>query len=590
MSWHAWITVAVVVAVLAMLIRGRTSPALVVLGGTVALLAFGVIDAEEALSGFSNPAPFTVAALYVVAAGVQKTGALTPLMHRALGSKAGVRRPIAQLSIPAAGASAFLNNTPIVAMLIPEVQSWAERRKVSVSKLLMPLSFAVVLGGLVTVIGTSTNLVVSGLMAKTDMGPMGFFEIGKIGLPIAIIGITVMVLLTPRLLPARRSVKSELANQAKKFYVEMLVTTDGPMDGATVEAAGLRDLQGVFLTSVERGDTVIAPVRPETVLRGGNRLRFAGQAGKVLDLNERRGLQSAESKHVSSLEDPAVRYYEAVIGSRSPLVGHNLKETGFRSTYQAAVVAIHRDGDLVDAKFGQVRLRVGDTLILVADPGFKDRWSDRDDFLLIAPMDSMPSLPVPTSKAFVAIGILAAIVILAAFDLVPILVGALVGAVAMVVFNVMSSADARRSIDLEVVVIIAAAFGLAAAMDTSGLASTLAGGIVDIFGGWGDRGALLGIVLATVILTEMITNNAAALLMFPIGITIAAQTGLSPIGVAIAIAVAASASFLTPIGYQTNTMVYGPGGYKFGDYARLGLPLTVVVVAMVVWLVPIIWS
>jgi di/tricarboxylate transporter len=589
MTWEAWFTLAVLLGVLALLIRGRASAAVAVLGGNITLLAVGVIDTDQALAGFSNPAPLTVAALYVVAAGVQRTGALTPILHGALGNRGGVRLPLIRLAVPAATASGFLNNTPIAAMLIPEVQSWADRHKVSVSKLLMPVSFAVVLGGLLSVIGTSTNLVVSGLMEDAGLGALGFFEIGRIGLPIAAVGITVMVALSAAVLPARRSVAQELADQARDFYVEVSVQPGGPVDGRTVEQAGLRDLQGVFLTSVDRGDTVIAPVRPETVLRGGNRLRFAGQATKVLDLNSHRGLESAESEHIESLEDPAVRYFEAVIGTKSPLVGRTLKQAGFRNTYQAAVVAIHRDGGLIDAQLGQVPLRLGDTLILLSDPGFKQRWGDRDDFLLIAPMDDAPSAPVSTAKAILAVSILAGVILLAALSIVHILVGALIGAMLMVVSGVLTGTQARRAIDVEVIVIIASAFGLAAAMETSGLAELAADGVTSVFATWGDRGALLGIALATIILTEMITNNAAALLMFPIGLSLAADTGLNPVAVSIAIAVSASASFLTPIGYQTNTMVYGPGGYKFTDYWRLGLPLSLVVVTMTVAFVPMIW-
>ncbi len=589
MIWEAWFTLAVLAGVLGLLLRGRASAALAVFGGNIVLLAAGVIDTEQSLAGFSNPAPLTVAALYVVAAGVQQTGALTPIMHSALGNRAGVRLPLARLAVPAAAASGFLNNTPIAAMLIPEVQSWSDRFKVSVSKLLMPLSFAVVLGGLLSVIGTSTNLVVSGLMENAGLGALGFFEIGKIGLPIAVVGIAVMVALSAKVLPARRSVAQELADQARDFYVELQVQPGGPVDGKTVEQAGLRELQGVFLTSVDRGDTVIAPVRPETVLRGGNKLRFAGQAHKVLDLQARRGLKSAETEHIESLEDPAVRYFEAVIGTRSPLVGRTLKDAGFRNEYQAAVVAIHRDGGLIEEKLGQVPLRLGDTLIILSDPGFKMRWGDRDDFLLIADMDAVPSGSVSKVQALLAVSILVAVIVLATANVVPILVGALIGAVLMVALRILTPTEARRAIDLEVIIIIAAAFGLAAAMQSSGLAEQAAAGVTSVFDSWGDRGALLGIVIATLVLTEMITNNAAALLMFPIGLSLAAGTGLNPIGVGIAIAVAASASFLTPIGYQTNTMVYGPGGYKFTDYWRLGLPLTLVVIFMTVLLVPIMW-
>jgi di/tricarboxylate transporter len=591
MTWQAWLTAAVVVGVLGLLIRGRVAPAAAVFGGTVTLLAAGVIDTDEALAGFSNPAPLTVAALYVVAAAVQKTGALEPVLHAALGDGAqGTRLPLARISVPTAGASAFLNNTPIMAMLIPQVSTWCRRNRVPVSKLLMPLSFATILGGVITVIGTSTNLVVSGLMLDAGLGAMGFFEIGKVGLPIAVVGLVLMIAIAPTVLVDRRSVQEELVEEARRYYVEMMVVADGPMDGQTVEQAGLRDLEGVFLTSVDRGDTVIAPVRPETVLRGGNILRFAGQVTRVLDLQDRPGLQSAETEHIVSLTDPSVRYFESVIGVRSPLNGRTLRETNFRSTYQAAVVAIHRDGELLDVKLGRTPLRVGDTLILISDPGFRERWTDREDFLLVAPLGDAPAPPLPTWKSWFAIGLLAGIVVLAATDVVPILIGSLVGVILIVVTGVLTVTEARRSIDVEVIVVIAAAFGLAAAMENTGLAASVANGLSGAFGQWGDRGVLLGVVLATVVLTEMITNNAAALLMFPIGLAIAATSGLNPVGVAIAIAVAASASFLTPIGYQTNTMVYGPGGYRFFDYWRLGLPLTIVVVAMLVWLVPVIWA
>ncbi len=588
MSLDAWFTLAVIVAVLATLVRGRVSPAVVVFGGAVAVLILGVVEADEAFSGFSNSAPITVAALYVLAAGIEKTGALTPVMQSTLGERGWYRLPLIRTLIPTAGASAFLNNTPIVAMLIPQVNTWAQRRGVAVSKLLMPVSFAAILGGLITVIGTSTNLVVSGQMGSLGLREIGFFEIGLLGLPIALIGLAAVILLAPRVLPDRRSVRTEMEEEGRRFAVEMVVAPGGPVDGKTVSEANLRHLSGLFLTSVDRGDTTIAPVRPETVLRGGNRLHFVGSVDRVVDLQEMRGLRSAALEHVLDLDDPAVRYFEVVVGSRSPLVGRTLRDVGFRSAYQAAVLGIHRSGHLVEGRLGTTTIRVGDTLVLVSDPGFKERWRDRADFLLVAQLAGTP--PVATSKAWIPVGLLLGVVALAATEVVPILEGALVAALLLVATRVLSPLEARRAIDIEVIVVIASAFGLAAAMETSGLADTIAGGLVGAFGGMGDRGVLLGLVLATIVLTELITNNAAALLMLPIAVQAAAAAGLDPRGAAIAIAVAASASFLSPIGYQTNMMVYGPGGYRFSDYARLGWVLTVVVIVACVVLTPVFWS
>jgi di/tricarboxylate transporter len=289
MGFDAWLTLAVVGLVLVGLIRDVTSPATAVFGGTIVLLVAGVVDVERALAGFSNPGPITVAALYVIAAGVDKTGALGPLMRRTLGDRGTLRRPLLRLMVPTVGASAFLNNTPIVAMLVPQVTAWAERRKLSPSKVLMPLSFGAILGGMVTVIGTSTNLVVSGQMQASGLEPIGFFEIGQVGLPIAVVGTALVVALAPRVLPARRSVRQELVEEAKRFTVEMIVQPGGPLDGKTVEAGELRHLAGVFLASIDRGDSVVAPVHPHTVLGGGDRLHFVGRADQVLDLRSIRG-------------------------------------------------------------------------------------------------------------------------------------------------------------------------------------------------------------------------------------------------------------------------------------------------------------
>ncbi len=587
MTVDAWVTLGVTLAVLVLLARTSYSPALVIFGATVTLLALGIIDTRQALSGFSNPAPFTVAALYVLAAGVQRTGALTPVLQRALGDTGWVRRPLLRVLPPTAVASAFLNNTPIVATLIPQISAWASRRRVPASKLLMPLSFAALLGGMTTLIGTSTNLVVAGQMTEAGLEPLGFFEIGSVGAPIAVVGLVFIIAAAPRLLRSRRSAMAELEEEARRFTIEMVVAPGGPVDGRSVEQARLRHLSGVFLTSIDRGDTIIAPVSPETVLRGGNRLRFVGQVGRIVDLQTTRGLEPAAMEHVLDLDSTQVSYYEVVLGSQFPGIGQTLAQIGFRERYQAAVLAIHRSGALVDGKLGSVPLRVGDTLLVVADPGFGERWGDKADFLLVA--DRLGAPPEAADRSWLPLAVLAGVVGLATSGVADILVAALVGAVILVGAGVLTPLEARRSVDIEVIVVIAAAFGIAAAMETSGLAETVSDGLVGAFDWLGPRGVLLGVVIATIVLTEMITNNAAALLMFPIAVASATAGGIDPRGAAVAVAVSASASFLTPIGYQTNMMVYGPGGYRFGDYARLGLPLTVLVVAVLVVMVPIAW-
>jgi len=582
MEWQAWLTLAVVVGMFVAMVRGYAHPAAAIVSAVVVLLAAGVIDEKQAFSGFSNAAPLTVAALYVLARAVEDTGALRPLVKAALSSKGGIRTNLMRLGFPSAAASAFLNNTPIVAMLIPPVSEMAEARGEPPSRYLMPLSFAVIMGGVVTTIGTSTNLVVSGLLQQSGAEPFGLFEITHVGLPMAVVGIALVALMAPRILPDRQSPRRSLAASQRDFVVRMIVDSGGPLAGRTVEDAGLRHLEGVFLVEIERDGEPITPVAPTTILHDDDHLLFVGQARVVADLANLVGLRSAETPHLEALGTPEQRLIEAVVGAGSPLLGRTPKQIGFRNRYDAAIVGIHREGQPVVAKLGEVKLRLGDTLLMLADAGFRERWRDRPDFIVIQALDGGEEAPVLSRKAIFVGIVTAAVVLVAGSGLLPILHASLIAAILLVATRTLSAQAARDSVEIEVLIVIAASFGLGAAIEKSGLAAVLGGGIVDVFSGLGWRGVLLGIVLATVVLTEFISNNAAAALMFPIAMATAHGVGADPRAFAIAVAVSASLSFLTPIGYQTNTMVYGPAGYRFGDYWRLGAPLTLASIVTVV--------
>jgi di/tricarboxylate transporter len=580
LSLDAWLTLAVVVLMLLALAREVAPPAALVLAATVTLLVVGVIDEEQAFAGFSNPAPLTVAALYVLARAADKTGLMGPLVGRLLGGRPEIgRRTLGRLLLPSAGISAFINNTPLVAMLIPEITSWCSKRNVSPSRLLLPLSYAAILGGTITVIGTSTNLVVSGLLEETGREPFSLFEITPVGGVVALAGLALLIAVVPLLLPDRRGPQEMLSDEIREFLVEMEVESGGRLDGTTVEDAGLRHLQGVYLVEIERDGRSIAPVAPTSELRGGDRLTFVGQADLVVDLQRTTGLRSAEEKHLLAVSSPQHTFFEAVIGASSPLVGTTLIESDFRARYGAAVVAIHRAGTRVAGKLGEVRLEAGDTLILLAGRDFRARWRESGDFLLVARLGGTP--PAASRKAPIVGATAASVIVLAAFEVLPILQLALIAAAVMIVARVLTVGEARNAIDLDVIILIAAAFGVGAAIEETGLAATIAGGLVDGLGPIGNAGIVLGVVVATSLLTEVITNNAAAAVIFPIALAVAAEAGLDPRAMAIAIAVTASSSFLTPIGYQTNTMVYGPGGYRFGDYLRAGIPLNVLVVVVI---------
>ena len=585
-SLDSLVTLVVLVGMVAVLARDAAAPSFIVLGAVVALLVAGVVTPVQAFSGFSNPAPITVAALFVVSRAVDKTRALQPFVGLALGAGGSPGGTLARLLVPTAAASAFLNNTPIVAMIVPQVTTWAQRGGQAPSRYLMPLSFAAILGGMVTLVGTSTNLVVSGLLVEAGEAPLRMFELSPVGLPIAGLGVLAILVLAPVLLPERRAARDDLTTDTREFVVRMTVRAGGPLAGRTVERGGLRNLDGVFLVEIRRPDETIAPVPPQVVLHGGDALTFVGRADAVLDLQSTRGLVSSEQKHVAAFDVARQAFFEAVLGPGSPLVGRTLKEAGFRGEYQGAVVAIHRAGRRVADKLGGVRLRMGDTLLVLAGPDFEPRWRDRGVFLLVSRIGAVT--PAATRQTPLVLGVVAAMVLAAATGMLPILSAALLGAFGLVAAGVLTPVEARQAVNLDVIVVIAGAFGLAAALEASGLAAAGAQLLVATLGAWGSAGALLGIVLATVALGSIMTNNAAAVLMFPIAMSTAAGLGLEPRPFAIAVAVAASASFLTPMAYQTNIMVYGPGGYRFRDYVRFGLPLTVLVVVGAVVLVPLV--
>jgi di/tricarboxylate transporter len=589
---EAWFTLAVVAATIGLLASERVPPPVAVLGAVVVLLLAGVIEDDQAFAGFANPAPISVAALYVLSAGAEKTGLLERITARILGSSTqqelGDRSALARITLPTAAVSALLNNTPIVAMVAPGVLAWTRRTGRSASRFLMPISFAAILGGLLTLIGTSTNLVVSGLLEASGNPPMGLFEIGQVGLPVAAGGLLMMVLFGPRLLTDRRAPSEDVGQDEREFIVEMLVARKSPLAGRSVADAGLRNLQGVYLVEIERAGRRMTAVGPEEVLVEGDRLTFAGNVGRVMDLQRMPGLVSADEKHFAG-DDGGIqrRLYEAVVAEGSPLVGSTLKDAEFRSNYGAAVLAIHRAGQRIPEKLGEVVMRAGDVLLLLAAAGWRQRWLEHRDFLVVAGLGGDP--PPRREKTAIVTAVIVALLAVVGTGLLDILEGALLSAVALVALKVLSPAEARNAVDLNVIVVIAGSFGVGEAIAASGLADEIARWVIEPLGGLGNLGLLAGVLLATMMLTELITNNAAAVLMFPIAAAAAAGAGLGVRPFAFAVALGASSSFLTPIGYQTNTMVYGMGGYRFGDFTRVGFPLSAVVIVVGLTVIPMAW-
>jgi di/tricarboxylate transporter len=587
-NWQAVLTAIVTFATLMALLLGQRAPDMAMIGGVIVLLAAGVLAPDEAFKGMANEGMLTVAALFVVAAAVERTGALASVVDRALGRPQSLASAQVRTMVAPAALSAFMNNTPVVALIVPAIRDWAKKHRLSVSKLLMPMNAAVILGGLCTLIGTSTNVVVSGLVAAKTGRPLGMFDITWLGVPLLVVGFAYLFVASKsrRLLKDRRPAMSQ-SDDPRQYSLEMLVEPGSLLVGRTIEEAGLRGLEGLFLMEIDRGGHVMAAVAPTERLEAGDRLVFVGVVDSVVELQKIRGLRPATDQ-VFQLDGPRSErvLVEAVVSNTCPLIGQTIREGRFRSTYDAVVIAVARNGERLQMKIGDIALEPGDTLLLEASPTFLDRQRSSRHFYLVSEVSG--STPPRHDRAWIACTVLAAMVLAATFELVPMVAAAFVAAAAVLVTGCISSNEARRSIEWESLLLIAASFGLAKAMEKTGLDEAIARSTIAAAGD-GPHAVLAAIYFVTMLFTELMSNNAAAVLIFPIAWQTAADLGVNPMPFVMAVTVAASCGFATPMGYQTNLMIYGPGGYKFSDYLRFGGPLNLIVMAITVLLAPLIW-
>lgn len=587
MSLDALITLGILLVFLGIIIRGRLAVDFALAGAMVALLVFGVLTPNEAFSGFSNPALFIIACFYVVASALKESGALHWWVMRLLGDSGSIKGAIPRIMGPVALSSSMISNTPVVAIFIPLIQDWARRHKLSVSKLLIPLSYASILGGTCTLIGTSTNILVVGMLQSTpEANSLSLFSPALIGIPLVVLGIAYFVVIGHRLLPDRGGVVESMPD-SREYAVSMRVEEGGPLAGVSIAEAGLRHLQFSFLSEIQSKGHIIPAVGPEEILSSNDILIFVGQPEGVSELRQFRGLVPAEGE-VLKLDVPysSRALIEAVISPVSNLVGKTVKASSFRTMFGGVILSVSRNGDRINQKVGSIVLRAGDTLLLEAARGFVRRHRYSRDFLLLSRIDDA-SIP-DVSKAPIALGLLGLFVVVVVSGLMSLVAASLLLVVALAATGCISMEFAQRSIDFRVLLAIGASLALGFALQKTGLADLAAQGIILL----ADGNPFLNLVLlyiATVIATELITNNAAAVLMFPLAQALSSELDASLLPFVMVIMFAASASFLTPFGYQTNLMVQGPGGYHFSDYFRVGILLSLMVGVTVVCLVPLFW-
>ena len=588
MTFEGWSVVGVIVGCLVLLITTNLSVDMVLLAGLALLLVSGVVSPDAALSGFSNEGMLTVAALYVVAAGLKETGAIRFITQKVMGEVKTVRGAQARIMLPVMAMSAFLNNTPIVASFIPALEHWSKKTRIPVSKILIPLSYAAILGGTCTLIGTSTNLILNGLLIEEgSTRSLGLFEPAWVGVPCAIAGFIYLFLFGDKLLPSRGEAFESFKNP-REYTIEMMVPEGSLLARKTIQEAGLRQLPGLFLVEIYRDNAVLPAVGPDQRLRENDRLIFAGVVDSIVDLQNIQGLIPATNQ-IFKLDTPKNDrvLYEAVVSTSNPLKGRTIKEGKFRDRYNAVVLAVSRSGERLKGKIGSITLKTGDTLLLEGKKSFQSRYRNSNDFYLISPIKD--SLTPNYDKSGIALIILAGMVALAGFGILSMLQAAFLAGALMMLTKTIRYSVGIETIDWRVLIAIASSLGIGNALADTGVAEYLAVSILSL----ASTQAIWALVITyfiTWLLTELITNNSAAVLVFPIALSLAQSLGVDFIPFAIVIIMAASASFSTPVGYQTNLMVYGPGSYRYTDYIKIGLPLNLIVAILTVFIVPKIWS
>ena len=605
--------IAITLTVLVLIIIGitvlRVTPYIILCGALGVLVVAGVIEPDKAFLGFANVGVITVALLFVIADGLNSTGGVAGLGRRLLGDSGDLRVAQIRTMAPVAVMSAFLNNTPVVAIMLPQVIDWAKKHRISASLVLMPLSFAAILGGMCTLIGTSTTLVIDRQLSDIvssaiDAGQLpgrqvedyrlGLFELAWIGVPATAVGIAAFALFAKWMLPERKAAFDKLEDP-KEYTVEMQVEPNSALVGRTIEEAGLRSLPGMYLMEIDRGDEIMTAVSPDTKLRANDQLVFVGIVDSVVDLQKIPGLKPATDqlfKLKGSRSDRCL--VEAVVSNSCPYVRMTIRAAQFRTRYGAAVIAVNRDGVRLRQKIGDIQLTPGDTLLLECSPAFLHQQRNSRDFFLVSELQG--SVTPKYEKAWLARGIMAAMILAVAFKLVPMINAALIAAGLMIVTRCLRGSNALRSVEWDILLVMAAGIGIGNAMHASHtdkyIAELLVNGLganAEAFFTQNPRVMLAIICALTMLLNNLITAKAAGLVMLPVAVSAANALGVDLMPFAIAVIVGAATSLATPIGYQTNLMVYGPGGYKATDFLRAGGPLTIAVWLITIIIAPMVW-
>ena len=546
--------------------------------GALTLGLTGILTPKEILSGFANEQIFVIIVLLLIGDIIKSKGILNSFFEQLVfrGTKT-YNRFLGRMMYVVAFFSAFLNNTPIVAVMMPYVNKWSNNNQIASSKLLIPLSFAAILGGTITLIGTSTNLIVNGMLGEQTVFPnfrsLEMLDFVWVGLPMTIIGVIYLWLVSKKLLPNNMDILKEAESNIRNYLVNVKINDNSSFSNKTVHQAGLRNLNSLFLVKVERKKEVFSVINPNFIIKENDILSFAGDTTAISELIEpKNGLMLEEGYEHQSIQK--ANLLEVVLAHNSALINKTVKKIGFRSKYDASVIAIHRNGEKVKGKIGNIELKSGDVLLMLTGDDFDNLSFRSKEFYRISKLRTYEK--PKTKDAIILIGGLILAIVLSAVKLIPLFIGVLVLLAIIMISGITNPKDVEKGIDFNLGLTIAMALALGLAMSKTGVASDISHGIINLLSPIGIIGLLSGVYIATSLLAAYITNVASVAILFPIVLAIADEKALNPLPFVLLIAYAAAANFMTPIGYQTNMMVYGPGSYTFKDYMKIGLPLTVI--------------
>nr|WP_275660149.1 SLC13 family permease [Pseudoalteromonas sp. Isolate6] len=563
----------IMLALVVCLFATRINAAWLFTGAIATSYLTGLIDLESMLVNYANPSLITLVLLILVSIAIEKTTLVKKLAHSM--AQGSLAKAVIKLGLSTAFLSSFTNNTAVVASLITTVK---ESKTHAPSKLLLPLSYTAILGGTLTLIGTSTNLIVNGFAVEAGMAPLGFFDFTLVGLAVLSVGLLTITIML-KYLPDNGKNNDEVV----PFYLEGKVEPSSKLVGRTVEENGLRDLKDLFLAEIIRGERRICAVTPQQEILASDVLLFVGDINSVPLLQRFDGLKIVHDKHEKDVE----HLVEVVVSQSSRFLGKTIKEIRFREQFHAAIIAIRRGHDRLQGGIGQVELQAGDSLILAPSSDFYALPNLKREFVYISGLDLQTHLS--RNKSNTVLASFATVVGLSIFGVVPLVKGLIVLLAALVVLGTIKVPEMKRRFPIELVAIVGSAIGLAKLMIETGLAAEISSSLLWLLGDFGPYGAFIAIFVMTVIFTELITNNAAAALSFPVAYALASGFGVNPLPFVMAVAFGASASFISPFGYQTNLMVYSAGNYRIRDYVTMGLPLSLIYSATVLTVIPLVF-